>query len=90
MPAGLSAPLGVVVQAEFLSLSAQGIAVDSQGLGGLTHVSVVLFEQALDETLLEFAYGLGVLNSIFDHAVDESFELVFHGGAPVRLNLLRL
>jgi hypothetical protein len=66
-------PFGVVVEPEFFSLSAQSVAVDSQGLGGLRHISIVFFEQALDKTLLEFADGLGELNSVIDHAVDEGF-----------------
>jgi hypothetical protein len=63
----------MVIQPELSSFSAQGVAMNPQGLGCLGLVSVVLFEQALDKTLLEFAYGLGELNSIINHAVDESF-----------------
>jgi hypothetical protein len=79
-----------VIQVKLFSFAAEGVAVNPQSLGGLRLVSVVLFEHALDKPLLEFAYSLGVLNSIFNHAVDESLKLVFHGNAPVRKFLLGL
>jgi hypothetical protein len=70
---GTLPPFGVVVEPEFLSLSAQCVAVNPQGLGGLGHVAVVFFEQALDKTPLEFADSLRELDSVIDHAVDEGF-----------------
>jgi hypothetical protein len=71
--AGTLPPFGMVVEPEFFSLSAQSVAVNPQGLGGLRHVSVVFFEQALDKTLLKFADSLRELNSGIDHAVDKGF-----------------
>jgi hypothetical protein len=73
LSAGTLAPLSLVTQPQLFSFSAQGVAVDSQRLGCLGPVSVVLFENPLDESLLEFPNGLRELNSVFNHAVDEGF-----------------
>jgi hypothetical protein len=73
---------GVVIQAQLFSFPTQRVAVNPQSLGSLGLVSLVLFEHAQDELLLKFGYGFGVLNPTLNHVADESFDLVFHGGAP--------
>jgi hypothetical protein len=73
LPAGTLPPLRVVIQPQLFAFPAEGVAMNSQSVGCLALVSVVLLQHALDKPFLEFAYGVGKLNSLFDHAVDESF-----------------
>jgi hypothetical protein len=72
----------VVVQAEGLDLAAESIAMNSQGMGGLRLIAVVLFENGLDETLLKLLDGIGVEDFILDHLANECLKQVFHGSAP--------
>ena len=60
----------------------QRIAVNSQGLGGLGLIAVVLLQHLLDETLLKLTDGIGVEDFVVDHASNECFKLIFHGSAP--------
>jgi hypothetical protein len=66
-------PLGLMIQPQLFNFSAEGVAVNPQSLGGLGSISVILIKHVLDETLLEFRHGVGKLNSVFNHANDESF-----------------
>jgi hypothetical protein len=47
--------------------------------GGPALVSIVFLQYGEDESLLEFAYRLGVQNIAFVHLQDECFELISHG-----------
>ena len=73
LPAGTFPPLGLVIQPQLRAFPAEGVAMNPQSLGSLGLVSIILFEHTLDEPFLEFAYGVGKLNPLFYHAVDESF-----------------
>src|SRR6266849_5181303 len=63
-----------------IDLAAQRIAVNSKNLGGTGLVAVGAVQDALDETLFEFAYCLVKQNPALDHLIDEPFQLIFHDG----------
>ncbi len=56
--------------------------MDSKHSRGLGFISLMFFERLLQETLLEFTDCVFVVYLIFDHLIDEGFELVFHVRAP--------
>jgi hypothetical protein len=70
LPIGAFPPLGLVIQPQLCGFSAEGVAMNAQRLGCFGLVSVVLLEHALDKAFLEFAYGVGKLYPLFNHAVD--------------------
>jgi tetratricopeptide (TPR) repeat protein len=76
------APLLPVIEAEFLDLSAECVAVDAQGPGGSHLVALVQFQNLPNKSLLEFAHRVLKGDSVFDHLVDEGVKLLFHGRTP--------
>jgi hypothetical protein len=73
LPAGTFPPLGLVIQPQLRPFPAESVAMNAQSLGCLGLVSVVLLQHVLDKPFLEFGHGVGKLNSLFNHAIDESF-----------------
>ncbi len=61
---------GTNVNFEFLHSAAERVAVHTHLAGGFALVAVVLFEDGHDETLLEFAHGLGIKNIASVHLKD--------------------
>ncbi len=57
---------------------AQGVAVHIELTGGAALVSFVLLQNGQDETLFEFAHGLGIKNVALVHLHNERFELISH------------
>ena len=77
LPFGSFPPLGLVIQPELFAFPAEGVAMNPQSLGCPGLVSVVLFEHALDKPLLEFGYGVGKLNSLFNHGLTRASSWSF-------------
>jgi hypothetical protein len=70
--------MAVRIEFIFIDFAAQGVAVDAKNLGGAGLVTVGAVQDALDETLFEFADRLIKKNSAFHHLIDEPFQLIFH------------
>ena len=63
----------------FAHLATQGVAVNSEDLGGPRLVAFQIFKYAFDEFLFKFVDGLIEQNSTLDHLPDQRFQLIFHG-----------
>jgi len=70
--------MAVRIKLVLTDFAAQGVAVDAKNFGGAGLVAVGTVQDALDETLFEFADGLIKKNSAFHHLIDEPFQLIFH------------
>ncbi len=60
------------------NFAAQCIAVNAENLRGSRLVAVGAVQDALDETLLKFSYGLIKQNTPVHHLNDKPLELIFH------------
>ena len=77
--AGVAA-VAVRIELIDIDLAAQGVAVNAEELCGAGLVAGGAVQDALDETLFEFADGLVEQNPPLHHLIDEPFQLVFHVG----------
>ena len=58
--------------------TAQGVAVNSQDLGGAALISLGVLENSPDKLLLELRHSFFEQNSTLDHHSDQRFQLLFH------------
>jgi hypothetical protein len=70
--------MAVRIELVFINFAAQRVSVDAENFGGAGLVAVGAIQNALDETLFEFANRLIKKNSAFYHLIDEPFQLIFH------------
>ena len=70
--------MAVGVEFVLVDLAAERIAMNAQNSCGLGLVAAGAVQDALDETLFEFAYGFVKQNPALDHLIDEPFQLIFH------------
>src|SRR6266404_3725936 len=74
------AAVAVGFQLVLIDLAAQCIAVNAKNFSRAGLVAVGAVQDALDETLLEFADRFVKQNSSLHHLIDEPFQLIFHSG----------
>lgn len=63
----------------FFHLVAKRIAVNAEGLGGFGFIAIILFQHLFDKSLLKFTHRILIVDSVLDHLIDKSVQLVFHG-----------
>ncbi len=71
-----------MIEAEFVDLSAQRVAMNPQGPRRLRSIIIAVLHHLLNEPLLELVDGVLVGDPMLDHLVDKSLKLVFHGTLP--------
>jgi hypothetical protein len=72
--------MAVGVELVLIDLAAERIAVNAKNSRGAGLVAVGAVQNALDETLFEFANGFVKQDPALDHLIDEPFQLIFHDG----------
>jgi hypothetical protein len=70
---------GLMIKANLFHLMAQRIAVNAEGLCGFGLIAIIPFQYLFDKALLKFTHRILVADSMLDHLVDKSVQLVFHG-----------
>ena len=60
--------------------------MNSEDFGGAGLIAVGAFEDALDETLFEFAHGLIEEDAALDHQGNQAFQLISHGRSSATEN----
>jgi len=72
------AAMTVRIELVFVDFAAKRVSVNAKNLGGTGLVAVGAVQDALDESLFEFADGLIKKNSALHHLIDEPFQLILH------------
>ena len=75
-----------VVELVFGNFATEGVAMNAEDFGGTRLVAVGAFEDALDEALFEFAYGLIEEDTALDHQGNQTFQLISHGRSSATEN----
>jgi hypothetical protein len=67
-----------MIQMIFRDFAAQGIAVNSENLGGAALIALGVFQDSPNELFLELCHGFLKQNTALDHHSDQRFQLLFH------------
>jgi hypothetical protein len=78
IPIGLSAASDGLVQMVLSDFPAQGIAVNSENLGGAALVPAGMLQDSPDKLFLELRQGFLEQNTALDHHSDQRLQLLFH------------
>lgn len=80
---GATPALRLMIKLQCCDLPAQGVAMNSQGLGRLGEVAIIVLQDLPDKPLFKLTDSILKKDVMFDQLIDESIELVLHPPTPI-------